>query len=449
MKSSLFLLATLSTAATFAVPVAENVTFVQDAKHTVNITYTLTESPAIVTLDIQTNVTGDVWASIGTANVVSGVSPNSEAYRKVTGTGTHTIRWRPYRSWPGQNERDNLPAGKVRAVVTAWALDNPPDYMVVDISTAAKPNTWRYYPDAESVPGGVLGNEAYRKTALLMRKIQAKDVTWTMGSIGEDGRGVNETSRIIALTNDYYMAVFETTQEQWRQVMGDWPAATGSGSYTFTNALYRAMRPAQNISYNEIRTSGVAGTYNVGNEYPNAPHANSFLGKLKTRTGVDFDLPSEAQWEFACRAGNGEGYWGDGYIYMNATIPGRHKDNGGWVEGDYANVGPENGAAICGSYAPNSWGLYDMHGNVAELCLDWYQATVPANIGSRPNINPANPVQSLDGTSFSGSYKPKTKRGGSFAHASYHARSAARNSDSVGTRYYNFGCRVICPFERP
>ena len=133
MKSSLFLLATLSTAATFAVPVAENVTFVQDAKHTVNITYTLTESPAIVTLDIQTNVTGDVWASIGTANVVSGVSPNSEAYRKVTGTGTHTIRWRPYRSWPGQNERDNLPAGKVRAVVTAWALDNPPDYMVVDI----------------------------------------------------------------------------------------------------------------------------------------------------------------------------------------------------------------------------------------------------------------------------------------------------------------------------
>lgn len=443
MKYPLSLLATFSTAATFAVPMAENVTFSQDANNVVTITYTLNEAPAIVTLDIQTNVTGNVWSSIGAANIAPGVTSDSEAYRKVTGSGTHTIKWRPYRSWPG----DNLPAGMVRAVVTAWSLDNPPDYMVVDISNAAKPNTWRYYPDADSVPGGVLGNEAYRKTSILMRKILAKDVTWTMGSIGEDGRNANETSRVVALTNDYYMAVFETTQEQWRQVMGDWPAATGSGSYTFINT--REMRPAQNISYNEIRTSGVAGTYNVGNEYPNAPHSNSFLGKLKTRTGVDFDLPSEAQWEFACRAGNGEGYWGDGSIYMNATIPGRHKDNGGLVEGDYANVGPEKGSAICGSYAPNSWGIYDMHGNVAELCIDWYQVTVPVGIGSRPNINLANPAQCLDGTTFASSYMPKTKRGGSFGHGAYQARSAARNADSVNTRYYNFGCRVICPFERP
>ena len=448
MKSSLFLLATLSTAATFAVPVAENVTFVQDASHAVNITYTLTESPAIVTLDIQTNVTADVWASIGTANVVPGLSPDSEAYRKVTGAGTHTIRWLPYRSWPGQSERDNLPAGKVRAVVTAWALDNPPDYMVVDISTAAQPNTWRYYPDADSVPGGVLGNEAYRKTAFLMRKILAKDVTWTMGSIGEEGRNTNETSRIVALTNDYYMAVFETTQEQWRQVMGAWNADSGSGSYSHTNALYRAMRPAQNISYNEIRTSGIYNSYNVACEYPNPPHAESFLGKLKTRTGIDFDLPSEAQWEFACRAGNGEGYWGDGSIYMGSTMPGRHIDNGG-SGGSDGSVGPETGTAICGSYAPNSWGIYDMHGNVAELCIDWFQATVPANIGARPNINPANPAQCLDGTSFSGSYMPKTKRGGSFGHGAYQARSASRNADGVNTRYYNFGCRVICPFESP
>jgi formylglycine-generating enzyme required for sulfatase activity len=88
-----------------------------------------------------------------------------------------------------------------------------------------------------------------------------------------------------------------------------------------------------------------------------------------------------------------------------------------------------------------------MHGNVAELCIDWYQATVPVGIGSRPNINLANPAQCLDGTTFASSYMPKTKRGGSFGHGAYHARSAARNADSVNTRYYNFGCRVICPFE--
>ena len=448
MKTSVLLFATLTAVTTFAVPVAENVSFSQDAKHVVNITYTLTETPAIVTLDIQTNVTGDVWASIGSENIAPGVTADSEAYRKVTGSGTHTIKWRPYRSWLGASERDNLPVGKVRAIVTAWSLDNPPDYMVVDISDKAKPNTWRYYPDVNSVPGGVTNNTAYRQTALLMRKILAKDVMWTMGSIAEDGRSTNETSRIVSLTNDYYMAVFETTQEQWRQVMGDWPSVGTPGSYTQTNALYRAMRPAQNISYNEIRTSGAANTYNVGNEYPNAPHANSFLGKLKTRTGIDFDLPSEAQWEFACRAGNGEGYWGNGSIYMGSNMPGRNVDNGGRGGSD-GNCGPEMGPAICGSYAPNSWGLYDMHGNVGELCIDWYQVLVPANIGANPNIDISNPAYCFDGTTtFTGSYKPKTKRGGSFAHGAYHARSAARNADGVATQYLNFGCRVICPFER-
>ena len=162
MKASIFLLVALTTASAIAVPVAENVTFNQDAKHVVTITYTLTETPAIVTLDIQTNVTGDVWASIGTANVAPGVTSDSEAYCKVTGSGTHTIRWYPYRSWLGESDRDNIPEGKVRAVVTAWSMDNPPDYRVVDISDKAKPNTWRYYPDADSVPGGVLDNEAYR-----------------------------------------------------------------------------------------------------------------------------------------------------------------------------------------------------------------------------------------------------------------------------------------------
>ena len=62
MKTSVLLFATLTAVTTFAVPVAENVTFSQDAKHVVTISYELTETPAIVTLDIQTNVTGDVWA---------------------------------------------------------------------------------------------------------------------------------------------------------------------------------------------------------------------------------------------------------------------------------------------------------------------------------------------------------------------------------------------------
>ena len=454
MKHPISLLSALAAAAAFAMPEAENVTFTQDNVNIATITYTLTESPAIVTLDIETNVTGDVWASIGAGNIAPGVASGSAAYRKVTGAGPHTITWRPSRSWPSESDAGNVPGSRIRAVVKAWALDNPPDYMVVDISGSARPNTWRYYPDADSVPGGVLGNEAYRKTALLMRKILARDVTWTMGSIGEDGRNVTyETSRMVSLTNDYYMAVFETTQEQWRQVMGEWPVARSKSnqeSYNFTNALYRAMRPAQNISYNEIRTSGSYNAYNVGNDFPNAPHENSFLGKLRARTGVDFDLPSEAQWEFACRAGNGEGFWGDGAVYMSTTMPGRYLKNGA-VEPDGSNLqsfdydcGPESGTAICGSYAPNSWGLYDMHGNLAEYCIDWFQASWPAGIGASPNVNLSNPAQCLDGTTGT----VKTKRGGCWTYQVWNCRSASRNNDRTSSQYLNLGCRVICPFEK-
>ena len=451
MKAPIFLLAALiASVVTFAMPVAENVTFSQDAKHVVTITYTLTEAPAIVTLDIQTNVTGDVWASIGAANVAPGVTSDSEAYRKVTGAGTHTIKWCPFRSWLGESERDNLPVGKVRAVVTAWTMDNPPDYMVVDISDKAKPNSWRYYPDVGSVPGGVLDNESYRRTALLMRKILAKDVTWMMGAIGENGRQNNETTRAVTLTNDYYMAVFETTQEQWRQVMGDWPVTeskNNTGSCTFTNALYRAMRPAQNISYNEIRTSGDYNTYNAGNDFPNAPHANSFLGKLRTRTGIDFDLPGEAQWEYACRAGMGEGLWNDGSVIVVDEMPGRHNGNGGALGNgiDYS-CGPENGTAICGSYAPNRWGLYDMHGNMGEWCLDWFQDLVPTGLDYRVNISLTDPSKRFDGTAES--YAQKVKRGGNYGYTYTACRSAARNKDAPHVQYFNIGCRVICPFEK-
>ena len=112
MKSSLFLLATLAASATFAVPVAENVTFSQSGA-SATITYTLTESPAIVTLDIQTNVTGDVWASIGGENIVTGISAGSDVFAIVSNKATYTITWTPNRAWADHNQLAN----KTRAVV--------------------------------------------------------------------------------------------------------------------------------------------------------------------------------------------------------------------------------------------------------------------------------------------------------------------------------------------
>ena len=120
------------------IPKVTDVVMTQAVERLVTITYRLTDAPAIVTLDIQTNATDGTWASIGGTNIWS---LSGDVNRKVSGKETYTITWRPDFSWQG-----NL--ANVRAVVTAWSVDNTPNYMVVDISAGARQNTQRYYQSA-------------------------------------------------------------------------------------------------------------------------------------------------------------------------------------------------------------------------------------------------------------------------------------------------------------
>ena len=109
----------------------------------VTITYDLNNAAngAVVTLDIETNKTGSAtnvdsdWVSIGGAAICNA---QGDVWKKVS-QGNKTITWRPDLSWEGH--KVELAGGGARAVVTAWALDNTPDYMVVDISAGAQPNT--------------------------------------------------------------------------------------------------------------------------------------------------------------------------------------------------------------------------------------------------------------------------------------------------------------------
>ena len=434
MKLQSLLFVSLVASAAVAMPRAENVTFTQNGP-TVAITYTLTESPAIVTLDIQTNVTGDVWASIGGENIVNGISADSDVYRKVSGKETYSITWTPNRAWADHNQT----AGNTRAVVTACSLANPPDYMAVDITEHAQPNTQRYYPSADFVPGGVTNCPTYRTSMMLMRRIHARNKTFDMGSIGEYYRSSdNERTNPVTFTNDYYIGVFEVTQAQWYLCKTNWPSG-------WNNVTYREMRPVGNVSYCDIRM-WKDNTYYAAMDFPNPPYEGSFLYNLRERTGIDFDLPGEAQWEFACRAGHGEGEWGNGakydYLGVVASAPislgiGRTKANVA-----SSGSGPEAGPAICGSYPPNDWGLYDMHGNLSEWCLDWFVAGV--NLDYQVNIDPSNPANRL---SHHDAGSKKVRRGGSYEHSIDAARSAARNSDGPATRWNPIGFRVICPVE--
>ena len=356
-----------------SLPQVSNVTMTQDSGRNVTVTYTL-NTAAVVTLDVQTNSTDSGWVSIGGVAVCNA---KGDVWKKVE-AGNRTISWRPDLSWPGQV----IAEGGARAVVTAWALNNTPDYMVVDISDAAQPNTQRYYPAVDYLPGSALGqtgavtnNPAYKTTMIVMRKIMAKDVIWTMGSTSaEANRTANESTRQVSLENNYYIGVFPVTQGQWSLIQ----SANKFPSY-FTNINDRVVRPVECVSYNELRmAANSTDAASDAEDWPAAPYEGSFLDLLRAKTGVDFDLPLETEWEFAARAGNGDTKWGDGSSVLNTTFDqnffnlGRCKFNGGLIDGTGApsrNSSTENGTAIVGSYAPNDWGLYDMHGNVWEWCL--------------------------------------------------------------------------------
>ena len=424
-KMTLAAFATASAVAAAAVPEVTSVTMSQSADRLVTISYTLSDAPAVVTVDVQTNASGDVWASIGGAAVCNA---QGDVWKKVE-TGSRTITWRPDLSWPDHKIAD----GGARAVVTAWATDNTPDYMVVDISDGAQHDTQRYYPSADFVPGGV-ANGLYKTTTLLMRKIMAKDVTWTMGSVAEIGRtAARETTHQVKLDGNYYIGVYLVTQTQWQQITGYNPSSAKTGG---------TMRPVEKVCYYDIRQGkGTATTAAsaTGSAYPAAPYGESFLGLLRNKTNLDFDLPSEAQWEFATRAGNGVGHWGDGSLILSSS-----KDNNLDLLGRYLNNPTSNsttastlpkttdpsvgGTAVVGSYAKNDWGLYDVHGNVFELCLDMY----------------AIDIKALNGSVNTSSSNERTARGGSWTVTPNTCRSAFRAHVSPSNRLWDYGFRVVC-----
>lgn len=468
---------------TAAVPEVTGVTMTQNSWRQVKVEYTLANAPAVVTLDIETNVTGTAeWISIGGENIQK---VTGDVWKRIDGNGRHEIFWRPDLSWPGHK----IDTPSVRAKVTAWSTDNTPDYMVVDISSNATGATQReYYPNAGTLPGGVISNPAYRTTKLLFRKIAAKDVEWTMGSPIGSGwtplAPVREATHSVTLTNNYYIGVFEITQAQFALVQTNFPAP----SYFTTDG---AMRPVESVAYNEIRLTESAAGHNdvkaddaiMSYSWPAEPYEKSFLGLLHDKTGVWFDLPSEAQWEYAARAGNNSWYWGNGTCYThtdpgyigigdqqangnwnqtyfmctnecrNLNVYGRYRYNGGYVDKTTKpsyTCPVENGTAIAGSYEPNDWGLYDMAGNVYEWCLDWY---VNKSLGSisgydgAPNIDPSDPMKALDGTKYHGvsGIDLRVRKGGSWTGQAGENRPAYRSGGEPHRKWIdNTGFRLVC-----
>lgn len=217
--------------------------------------------------------------------------------------------------------------------------------------------------------------------------------SFMMGSpTSEDGRGSDENQVQAQFSKGFWMGDKEVTQEQWKAVMGT------------------------DIEY-QRQVAGQREPRGLGADYPmyfvSWVDAQEFISKLNMRVPPlrdwRFSLPTEAQWEYACRAGSENTY------AFGRTLTTKQ-----------ANFSNGTQTGVVASYLPNAWGLYDMHGNVKEWCLDWHAETL------RDGMNPVGASQGIF----------HTARGGSWSDDVVGCRAAIRSKELPGQRNGNLGFRI-------
>ena len=411
MNSKLFLSLSAAFAAmvAFADPNSPQITactVTQDSvTHLVKATYTLDE-PAVITFDVKTN-----GVSIGGANL-------THAYgdvHRVVAAGSHTLYWQADKAWQGYR------LASASFEVVAWATNAPPDYMVVDLVATKGART--YYTAPEQLPGeGGITNKMYKTDYLVMRKIPAKDVIFPMGLLWTGNQSC--LYHRVKLTNDFYMAVYELTLGQMKNAIGESPAnlttyykyiGDTNSRADFSEYAKNLAHPLPETPYFKFR--GYTGSLWGGNFTHTITDTDSYLYQLRNALNISsLDLPTDAEWEFACRAGTKEQCY-DGTIYPDCPT------NIAWMANNSASTYLW-GYTYClphevGLLPPNAFGLYDMIGNVREFCLDLYNEGTAYTGGvtldsytAAPIVAPTGPTTDIEGNydgCARGSYSSYTK----------------------------------------
>jgi formylglycine-generating enzyme required for sulfatase activity len=218
--------------------------------------------------------------------------------------------------------------------------------------------------------------------------------SFLMGSKHKDAYPDEQPVRRVTLTKGFYMGIHPVTQAQRKAVMGNEPSR------------FKGMnRPVENVSWDDSQEFCKRLTTNL-------------KGKVTVR------LPSEAEWEYACRAGTTTEFHFGNYIHTDLANFDGNETWGGWPKGEYRGETTE-----VGRFPANSWGLFDMHGNVWEWCEDW--------LGTYPGEDQTDPVQSeaaIDNC--------HAVRGGSWFYSPDYCRASSRNGYGPGYRSQDVGIRA-------
>ena len=350
----------------------------------VNISYTVTGDIAaeakqravftslkVMAIDRSANTTNVATQLSGDANLTAGV---------------HSVVW--------DMDAEGLSFKSSNVVFKVTCETTNALYCVIDLSAGANASAYPITYLAEP-PSGGFNVDAYKTTKLVLRRI-------------EPGSFLMGGQYNVTLTKPFFCGIFEVTQKQYTLVMGSNP------SY-----FKGDKRPVEKVTYNLIRGSS------NGAQWPSSAvvDSSSFMGKLRMRTGLDFDLPTEAQWEYACRAGTTSDYNNGGSSENDLKKLGRYKNNQSDGKGTYSS-----NHTIVGSYTSNAWELYDMHGNVWEWCLDWYNSSL------------SNSVTDPQGAS-SGTFR--LIRGGSWYNNASSCTSSYRAQGEMSDTHYDYGFRIF------
>lgn len=248
------------------------------------------------------------------------------------------------------------------------------------------------FPQEETIENSV---------GMVFRRLPAG--TFVMGSADDDPlRGKGETQHQVTISEPFYMQTTEVTLGQWRKLMA-------KGLFGF----FKRRKGPDNLPVNRTCFHDV----------------ELFLEKLNALGEGQYRLPTEAQWEYAARAGTQTAYsWGGKIKCANAMFANKRGRFDNCAAYAKERGLPLDGPAPVKSFAPNPWGLYDMHGNVWEWCQDWF--------GPYPRGAQTDPTGAAKSTH-------RVRRGGSWFGEGYKCRSANRAFGHPGSRLRNTGFRVI------